>query len=397
MPTLLEINVTCNQGSTGRIAENVGLMMKQHGWNSYYAHGARRVGDSKLNTIPFSSIKAEYFHAINGLLLDGDGLGSKKQTRNLIKKISEISPDIVHIHNIHGFYLNYPILFEYLANMKIPIVLTLHDCWNFTGHCTHFLTSQCDKWQYGCKNCPQHCKKPNRSVIDKSSANYILKRRYFTSSNIIIVAVSDWLNGILDSSFLANNRRMVIHNGINLSVFKPLDRTDRHKLKILGVANVWDKNKGFYDILELRKMLPLEKFDITLVGLSRKQISSLPIGIEGIPNSSNLTELARLYSESDVLVNPTYADTFPTVNLESIACGTPVVTYRTGGSPESVTTSTGVVVDCGDLKALSEELLCFNSKNFNRMRCREYAEKHFDKEKCFFKYCQLFKAIYEST
>ena len=392
MPTLLIINITCNQGSTGKIAEQVGVLMQNKGWNVYYAHGARRVNPSQLKTIPFSSVRAEYMHALRSRLFDEDGLGSEKETRFLVEQIKIIKPDIIHIHNIHGYYLNYKILFEYLNNTNIQVVKTLHDCWDFTGHCTHFVTANCEKWKSECFDCP--LSKKLYPLIDRSTRNYRLKKKYIVGNhNLHLVPVSHWLEGLLRQSMYKGKDIRVIQNGIDLSVFKPFDTKNGGKFKILGVANVWNDNKGYPDVLLLRKKLDLDLFDITLVGLSQKQIKELPKGINGIASTSNQEELAELYSLSDVLINPTYADTFPTVNLEALACGTPVITYNTGGSPEAIDIKTGVIIDKGDVEAMAEEIIKMKNSPLSSNDCRDRALRFFDKNECFMAYVLLFKKI----
>lgn len=397
MPKLLIISVTCNQGSTGKIAEQVGIIMKEEGWNVYYAHGARRVNPSQLKTIPFSSVKTEYLHALKALLFNADGLGSTCETKKLIKQIKEIKPDVIHIHNIHGYYLNYKLLFDYLNSTDIPIVLTLHDCWNFTGHCAYFDFANCEKWKSNCYDCPL-IGFSNMSLIDRTKYNYGLKKRLFSNNNnMYIVPVSNWLGNLVEQSFLKGKSINVIHNGIDLNVFKPYPKVTSDKFKILGVSNIWDKRKGLSDFYKLRESLPLDEFDIFLVGLSQKQIKGLPIGISGIERTSNQQELAKIYSDANVFINPTYADTFPTVNLESMACGTPVITYRTGGSPESLTESTGIVVEQGDIKGLYDAIVSIKNNSdkskFTPEICRKHAEFNFDKNSCFREYSKLFKSI----
>ena len=392
MPTLLIINITCNQGSTGKIAEQVGVLMQNKGWNVYYAHGARRVNPSQLKTIPFSSVRAEYMHALRSRLFDEDGLGSEKETRFLVEQIKIIKPDIIHIHNIHGYYLNYKILFEYLNNTNIQVVKTLHDCWDFTGHCTHFVTANCEKWKSECFDCP--LSKKLYPLIDRSTRNYRLKKKYIVGNhNLHLVPVSHWLEGLLRQSMYKGKDIRVIQNGIDLSVFKPFVKENDGKFKIIGVANVWNDNKGYPDVLLLRKKLDLDLFDITLVGLSQKQIKELPKGINGIASTSNQEELAELYSLSDVLINPTYADTFPTVNLEALACGTPVITYNTGGSPEAIDIKTGVIIDKGDVEAMAEEIIKMKNSPLSSNDCRDRALRFFDKNECFMAYVLLFKKI----
>lgn len=395
MPKLLIINITCNQGSTGKISEQVGLMMKKRGWDVYLAHGARRVNPSELETIPFSSVKGEYLHALKSLLFDADGLGSIKATKQLVESIKEIKPDVIQIHNLHGYYINYQILFEYLNSTSIPIVMTLHDCWSFTGHCVHFELVCCDKWKTGCFDCVLRNKSPKRSLLlDESKRNYVLKKKLFSSNpKLHIVAVSDWISGLVCQSFLKNNPLYTIHNGIDLSKFKPSRFKSEGKFRVLAVSNVWHKDKGLFDIYKLRQLLPEEDYSITLVGLSKKQIKALPTGIVGITSTANQQELVDLYSESNVLINPTYADTYPTINLEAIACGTPVVTYKTGGSPESVSEGTGIVVNQGDIEGMAVAIESLKKKPLSSEGCRKYAIENFDKDKCFLSYVRLYEQL----
>lgn len=395
MPKLLIINITCNQGSTGKISEQVGLMMIQRGWNVYLAHGARRVNPSKLETIPFSSVKGEYLHALKSMLFDGDGLGSKEATKRLVKRIKEINPDVIQIHNLHGYYINYNILFEYLNSTRIPIVMTLHDCWSFTGHCVHFELVGCEKWKTGCYDCELKSKYPKQSLLwDRSKRNYSLKKKYFsTNPNLHIVAVSDWLARKVRESFLKNNPLHLIHNGIDLDIYKPQGVKVSNVFRILAVSNVWHKDKGLYDIYKLRELLPVKDYSVTLIGLTEKQVKSLPNGIEGITSTSNQQELVKKYSESNVLINPTYADSFPTINLEAIACGTPVVTYKTGGSPESITNDTGIIVEQGDVEGMASAIRSLKDKPLSPEGCRKYAVDNFDKEVCFSRYVELYEQL----
>ena len=395
MPRLLIINITCNQGSTGKISEQVGLMMKQRGWEVYLAHGARRVNSSALSTIPFSSVKNEYLHALKSLLFDADGLGSKAATKRLVDNIIEIKPDIIHIHNLHGYYLNYQVLFEYLNSTNIPVVMTLHDCWSFTGHCVHFVTANCERWKTGCYDCVLNHKPPKRSILlDRSKRNYSLKKKYFSSNrNLHLVAVSNWLEGLVKQSFLKNNTLQVIHNGIDINLYKPQHTKSSDKYVILGVSNVWHRDKGLYDIYRLRELLPANEYSIILVGLSKKQIQNLPQGIVGIKQTTNQQELVDLYSEANVLINPTYADTFPTINLEAMACGTPVVTYNTGGSPESITSKTGIIVKQGDIEGMASAIRYLRNNPLSSEDCRKHAETNFDKDSCFMSYALLYEKL----
>ena len=396
MPTLLQINVTANWGSTGKIAEQIGLCAMKHGWESYIAYG-RWCNPSKSHLIKIGNKLDMYMHYAEQRIRDNEGLCSRGATKRLIKLISEIRPDVVQLHNIHDHYLNYRLLFEYLNKTKIKVVWTMHDCWAFTGHCFHFVTKNCDKWKNGCFECPLKNEYP-RTFLDRSKEHWLLKKELFVGcKNLTIVPVSDWLANFVKESFLKEKRIHVIKNGVDLNIFKPstslnLSETNS-KFKILAVSSVWYPDKGELDIYKLREMLSEDKFEITMVGLSVDQYKKLPKGIIGIQRTQNLQELVKLYSDADVLINPTYADTFPTVNLEALACGTPVITYRTGGSPEAIDEKTGVVIEQGDVDGLAEAICMIKEKPLSSTDCRKRAEERFDKDKCFEKYIELYENL----
>ena len=394
MPRLLQINVTANWGSTGKIAESIGLCALQHGWESYIAYG-RYSRPSQSQLIRIGNSFSPYIHYIEQRLFDNEGLCSRRSTKQLIATIKSISPDIVQLHNIHDHYLNYRLLFEYLNTTDIKVVWTFHDCWAFTGHCFHFVTKNCTKWKDGCSHCPLRNAYP-KTLLDRSFLNYRLKRDLFTANNnLSIVACSDWMSGFVQESFLKSKPVCTIHNGVDLSVFTPSTSSEGcagRRFSVLAVSSVWTREKGLFDIYKLREMLPSE-FDIVLVGVSSKQQQHLPPGIIGIQRTQDVSELVQLYRSADVLINPTYADTFPTVNLEALACGTPVITYNTGGSPEAVDESTGVVVPQGDVQALADAILKLQAHPLSSDACRGRAEMFFDKDKCFEQYLALYNQL----
>ena len=406
MPKLFQINVAINYGSTGKIAEQVGSLVMQWGWDSYIAHG-RYINTSKSKAIKVGGILDWFFHALMTRLTDKHGLFSRIATRKLIRKISAINPDIIHLHNIHGYYINFKILFEYLRKTNIPIVWTLHDCWTMTGHCTHFEYAGCERWKTGCFDCPEKMSYPTSLLFDCSRNNHIAKRELFTSvKNMTIVPVSNWLGGIVKESFLGKYNVEVIHNGIDIATFAPITDSDLRerygladKRVILAVASPWGVRKGLDDLKRLSGMLPRDRYQMVVIGLNPKQLATLPDGIVGLQRTANVEELAAWYSLADVFVNPTYEDTYPTTNLEALSCGAPVVTYRTGGSPESVTAETGRVVEKGDLDALVRAIdeLCAEDRDAMRRRCRDYAEAHFDNRSCFRKYIELYEKLINKT
>lgn len=396
---LLQIDSCLVTGSTGRITESIAQLALSKGWECYIIHGARFVKrPSCMTDIQSVSITGEYAHFVEGLLFDNHGLASRRATRKVIEKIKEIKPDLIQLHCVHGYYLNYKILFEYLNTTNIPVVWTFHDCWAFTGHCAHFVTVGCEKWKTGCHDCPLKKGYP-KAFVDRSRRNYALKKELFCANqNLHIVPVSDWVGDLTKQSFLKEKDMHVIRNGVDISVFKPTERKENAKIRVLGVSGVWTKSKGIDDFYRLRELLDKERYEIVLVGLSREQMKDLPDGIRGIEHTESVQELVEVYSSSDVFVNPTYADTFPTVNIEALACGTPVITYRTGGSPEAVTPETGWVVEQGDIAGVAKIVENFGIRAESevlaqRTACRNRAVQEFDRDKCFEKYLELYCSL----
>lgn len=404
MPTLLQINVTANWGSHGRIAEEIGRLAIGKGWESFIAYG-RGEPSSESKLIRIGNKESKYINALRARLFDNEGLNSKADTERLIKQIEQIKPDIVHLHNIHGYYLHYPTLFNYLSEKGLPVVWTLHDCWTFTGHCSHFELVGCDKWKSGCHHCPQLKEYPKSLGVDGSERNYRLKKEYFTSVNkLTLVPVSEWLGNLLSTSFFRDKDKTVIHNGIDTDIFtihinkaETLARIgcSAGKHLVLGVASVWTERKGFFDFLKLRELLPEDRFDIVMVGLTKRQLENIPYGITGICRTNDIHEMAEIYSAADVFVNPTYEDTFPTTNLEALACGTPVVTYNTGGSPEAIDSETGIVVDQGNVQQLKDAVIqiCQADGDSYRQKCRARAVSLFDKRDRYQDYLRLYDNI----
>lgn len=408
MPKLVQINVASNYGSTGRIVESVGLLAQSRGWDVTVVHGPRYFNRSELKTICTQSVLADKIHGIESLLFDSHGLGSRCATRRLIKWLEQYSPDIIHLHNIHGYYINYPILFDYLKQFNGKVVWTLHDCWTFTGHCSHFDFVGCDKWKSGCNNCPQLHTYPKAWKIDNSKRNFELKKKYFTAikDKLILVPVSNWLDGWLKDSFFGDCNSETIHNGIDTSTFTICNATEQYLEKfslsadkkiILGVANPWSNRKGLGDFFKFNEIIDKSKYQILLVGLTKEQIAQLPSGIVGVEQTDSVTQLAGLYSLASVFFNPTWEDNFPTTNLESMACGTPVITYRTGGSPEAVVEGVGYVINQGDITSAYAciETIWGEGKEKYRNVCRKHAVENFTREDRFMDYIRLYEEIIE--
>jgi len=390
---VLQINTVVNSGSTGRIAEDIGKTLISEGHESYIAFG-RGNQNSVSNLIRIGSKWDFILHLLRSLFTDRHGFGSKRATRKFLKQIDLINPDAIGLHNIHGYYLNVDILFKYIKDKNIPVLWTFHDCWPFTGHCTY--NTDCDN----CKNCQR--KYPKSIFLNQSAKNYNAKKIIFNQvKKLQIVTPSIWLKDLVHQSFLKYPVQC-INNGIDLNQFMPSENYLKLKEKlhlkskkiILGVASTWDKRKGLADFIQLASVIDTS-YQIILIGLTSKQIQILPENIMGVQRTESISELADYYSMADVYVNPTHKDNFPTTNIESLACGTPVITYDTGGSPEAIDANTGVVVEKGDIKGVWNAIqkLSLQSQEHYAKVCRLLAEKKFCKENRYKDYIDLYKGF----
>ena len=398
MPTLLQINTTLNRGSTGRIAEQISSLAQSHGWDCYIAHGARYVNKSAHKSYQIGTKLGNIIHAVMGEYLGLHGFGSTIATFLFLIKVRKIKPNIIHLHNVHGYYLNIRMLFSFLAKTNIPIVLTLHDCWTFTGHCTHFESKGCYKWKEACGKCPQLMAQYKSRIIDRTSKNLSIKKALYDKlSNLTITPVSQWLGNLVAQSILNKHKIKVINNGIDLSIFKPLKtdikqklNIDNNKKLILGVVSSGFKGKKEFIELSLNP-----QYQIVIIGIKSEWMDGIPSNIICIPHTNSQSELAEFYSAADVFLNPTSDDTFPTVNLESLACGTPVVTYKSGGSPETIDAHTGIAVERGDvdnLKIAVEKILANGKESYSGL-CRKRAEKYYNKDERFKDYINLYETL----
>ena len=344
---LLQINVTANWGSTGKIAEQVGLCAQAHGWESYLAYGRdSNLSQNKLIKIGSGVDVLEHF--AENVIIGNEGLASRNATKKFLKQIENINPDLIHLHNIHGYYINYKVLFDYLKNeFQGRVFWTLHDCLPMTGHCAYFSNVSCEKWKTECHDCPNKKMYPTSLIFDRSRKNYQEKKILFNGvKDLTIITPSIWLQNIVASSYLKNYPVKTINNGIDLNIFYPrliesiFDKYNipKDKKVLLGVASIWEERKGLDDFLMLSKLIK-DDYVIVLVGLNDKQINKLKQykNIIGIKRTENQDDLASLYSLSYVLINPTYEDNYPTVNIEALASGTRVIAYDTGGCVEQAT------------------------------------------------------------
>ena len=352
------VNVVCGIRSTGRICTDLADALQAQGHQVKIAYGRETVPvQYEKYAVRIGTDFGVKAHAAKARLFDACGSGSRRATEHFIDWVKEYDPDVIHLHNLHGYYINVEVLFRYLKTCGKRIIWTLHDCWAFTGHAAYCEYADCERWKTGCFFCPKKKDYP-RSFTDNSRNNWVAKKRLFSGiPKMQLVTPSNWLAGLVGESFLSEYPVCVINNGIDINVFRPVQSSVRERLGtgekkvVLGVAALWEDRKGLKDLIALADMLGVE-YQIILVGLSKKQIDALPKGIIGIERTDSVEDLAELYSAADVYVNPTYEDNYPTTNIEAIACGTPVVTYSTGGSPESARLF-GIVINKGNLQGLS--------------------------------------------
>lgn len=358
---VLQINSVCGIRSTGRICTDIADVLTANGHECKIVYGRETVPEKyKKYAVRIGSNTDVKLHALESRLFDNSGFGSKKATNDFIKWVKEYDPDVIHLHNIHGYYINIEILFNYLKSCNKRIIWTLHDCWPFTGHCSHFTMVKCEQWKAHCSYCVQkHCY-PSSILADHCKSNFERKRALFSGiKDMTLITPSKWLADLVSESFLKKYPVKVIHNGIDLSVFKPTESDLRKKYGltdkkvILGVASVWDERKGLDDFIKLSDLLD-RQYQIVLIGLSDRQLKKMPDNVIGIKRTDSVTELAQWYTTADVFLNLTYEDNYPTVNLEAQACGTPCITYRTGGSVESVPEEN--IVDAGDILTIKSML-----------------------------------------
>lgn len=416
---VLQINTTYyNGGSTGRITFDLKKVMEASGVESYAAFGfGYDVPDNEKDTVYRIENGVQLFTSkVWTKLVGHHGFDNVCETQKLIRWIDEVNPDIIHLHNIHNHYVNIGILLSYIAEHKIPCVLTMHDCWTFTGHCSHFDYIGCEKWLTGCHHCPILTEYPKTfAPIDPSPWNYRHKKQLFAPLNITFVSPSRWLHDLQQRSFLKDKPCVVINNGVDLSVFHPVESDIRKQYgigdrkMIFAVAAGLSQRKGGEYLLQLPQMLAEDEV-LVLVGMNKGQERLLPqtSKVIGIHRTKLADELVGLYSAADVFINPTLEDNFPTTNLEALACGTPVVTFRTGGSGEAVLeretvqeeggisyTSVGAVVPQKDLEAMLTAVrkILANGKEHYTKSCVEKAHRDFNKDTQYAQYISLYRQL----
>lgn len=392
---VVQINAVSGRGSTGTIARQISDMLNRHNIENYifYADG----NDEYNQAVKISSALDMKLHSLMSRVTGLQGYFSTVSTKKLLKRLDETKPDIVHLHNLHHNYINLNLLLGYLAKKGIKTVLTLHDCWFFTGKCTHYAFAKCDRWQYGCGNC-RLLKKDNVSwFFDKTKKIWLDKRKYFTAiPELEIVGASRWIADEAKKSYLNCGNITYIHNGINTDIFSPNGDDIRRKLGtedkfvILAVANKWEdsSNSGLLDFIS--KNIANDS-KIVMLGGTRDGMEN----VINIPYVNSPYELAKIYRSADVFVNVSHADTLPTVNIEAMSSGTPVVTYDVCGCAETVTAHTGVVVKEDDKEALLDAIkqVKNNGKGYYTRHCREHILCNYDMNRQYEEYLKIYKGV----
>ncbi len=369
---LVQINATCGVGSTGKICTAVSELLDKKGVENYtfYVSGSTSDPHGRKYMAPLE-IKLQ---ALSSRILGNYGFNTYFSTKKLVKELEMISPDIVHLHNLHGHNINLNLLFSYFqAHPEIKLFWTFHDCWAFTGYCPHFTMAKCENWRTGCGSCPQ--KREYTWFFDRSKTLYHKKKALFTGLDLTVITPSRWLGELVKQSFFKDCPVKVIPNGIDLEIFKPTAGNFRERMGItekymvLAVAFGWDAKKGLDAVLRLSELLD-ENYRIVMVGTNDSVDKQLPKNIISVHRTQNQRELAELYTAADVFINTTREENFPTVNMEAVACGTPVVTFDTGGSKEMLDATCGRAVPCEDIEAMKKQIVEICEKGIlNREDC----------------------------
>lgn len=396
---ILQINVTYNNGSTGKIVYDLNSELKKRNNPSYAAYGFYSTTEpNTYKIIKGNSVNNVRFNLGLTMLTGYHGIFHKRETQKLIQWIDTIKPDVIHLHNIHGNFVNIEILFNYLKERNYPIIWTLHDCWSFTGHCAYFEQIHCSKWKKGCNHCKNISTYPKSMIFDHSESQWKVKKDLFSGiENMFIITPSKWLANYVKESFLNTYSIKTIHNGIDLEKFKPVysdfkkNRSIENKIMILGIANSWDTRKGLDTFINLARLLP-SKFIIVLVGLNSRQLKEVPNNIIKIGRTNNIQELVEIYTAADVFINPTLEDNYPTVNLEAQACGTPVITYDTGGCKETlIQNKNNNLIEKGNEKQLFENII--KRKDFPKLELKNQDLYHLDKKTFVNAYIDIYQKI----
>lgn len=392
---VLHINI-CGNLSTGNIASDLIRVINEHGGEGILAY-TRGTASKDIQTFKFGSSLDVYWHVACSRLTDRAGFYSKRATQKLIGFIESERPDLIHLHNLHGYYLNIEVLFDYLKRSEIPIVWTLHDCWAFTGHCCYFSEAGCSKWKTGCHDCDLKRDYPASVFIDSSKRNYLDKKKLFLGmKNMILVTPSVWLKQLVEQSFLSVYPCYAISNGVDSDIFSPRINTKlrselqlENKTVVLGVASTWSERKGYKDFCKLSKIIDKDTA-LVMVGLNKQQIQKLPANVIGLERTKNVQELVELYSMADWYFNASVEETMGLTTIEAIMCQTPAIVYNATALPECVEPGNGYIVAPHDIEAVAD-IIKTVGKNGKKLK----VGAKFEKREAYRRYYELYKGILE--
>ena len=380
---LAQINTVSNT-STGKIMGDIQREAERQGYETISFVG-RRKPFKDINCVKFGNGVSFWIHVVINTIFDKQGHGSYWPTKRLIERLRQENPDIIHLHNLHGYYLNIPLLFHYLSEeFEGTVFWTLHDCWPITGHCAYFTMSKCEKWKQACCHCPNKKKYPISLFLDASASNFEEKKRLFGGiKNLTVLVPSRWMKELVKDSFLKDKKVIITPNGIDLAIFRYTNNSDilkkyqisPDKKILLGVANIWDTRKGLDDFLQLAQKID-DDHQIVLVGLNRRQIRTMPQNIIGITRTESQTELAALYSAAEIFINPSREESFSLVTVEAFACGTPVIVLGSSAVGELVTEQNGIVLESNGVQDYLHAIEEIEGKGFSRDKVAKCAEKY---------------------
>lgn len=397
---IFQLNTYCGIKSTGRIALEIARLVQNDGGECLIGYGVPEISkDAQPFACRVGKPLERKLHGAIRKLFDAEGYGSYIGTKKLIREMERFQPDLVHFHNLHGCYLHLPSLFRYLSKADLPIVWTLHDCWPFTGHCAYFDFAECNLWKTGCHHCMQQKSYPACVGLDGSKRNYRHKMKWFRLlKRLTFVAPCQWMLGPLGESFMKDYPARVIPNGVNLAAFQPTESDLRERYHLdnkavcLSVAAEWDARKGLTYLCQAAEQIG-ENYVFVVIGLTPEQMNGLPGNMIGLTRTDSVEELAAWYTLADCFVNPTLEDNMPMVNLEALACGTPVAVFRTGGCPEAIDESCGRVVEQGNVPQLCESIRMLCAQKPERTEACLKRARLFDCSKTFAQYLALYKEL----
>ncbi len=398
---VLMINSVCGIRSTGRICTDLAEILEKEGHECKIAYGREVVPEKyKKYAVRIGSDLNVKIDGLKTRLLDNAGFNSKSATKKLINRIKEYNPDLIQLHNLHGYYINIEILFNFLKEWGKPVVWTLHDCWAFTGHCSHYTLDGCYKWKTLCENCKRKNVYPQSVLLNRAKRNFLKKKELFTSlNNLTLITPSSWLAEEARKSFLGKYNVYPIPNGVDLEVFKPTSGDFRKKYGlenkkiVLGVASAWSNSKGLKIFSNLAKTLPSE-YKVVLVGITESQKQDLPPEVLAVSRTNNATELAEIYTTADIFLNPSSQETMGLVTVEAMACGTPVVTSNRTAVPEVVTPDSGIVLSDLELNTIVEGIKTVLSKDYPQTR---NTAQNYEKSAQYNKYLALYNEYFKTV